>query len=322
MTFVVAYLTAIAIVVTVLGSFFTVVSTRNRAVTLVAQLFNIVANPLATLAAHIRSAGALTFSAIPETAFAPGVVRRLLYAITFITLVVVDFALSAGRLAVAFGIEGEQLPIDVGWTAAAGWIAVSGFFAAMSIELRGEDPGHPWDRLTERSRRLFRWVSDVLFVVVAISGVVFYAWGSLAAAGIYPLLPVVVFMSGLGLALIVASGIAFWACHDAWTTLFGVVLVVCSLLLRLLAVLPEMAVIALRRIACLIMAGIDVPALGFALPLLVWWSRSRLGKALGFPPLEEPINWPAVGMVESVGDGPRGGELVLLGAEDREEDAA
>ncbi|MEZ4494249.1 MAG: hypothetical protein R3C29_13165 [Dehalococcoidia bacterium] len=322
MAFVLAYLTALGVVVAIFGSFFTVVSTRNRAVILVAQLFNIVANPLTTLTARMRAAAAMATEAVPETAFAPGVVRRILYGVTFLVLVVVDFALSAGRLAVAFGIEGEQLPVDVGWTAAIGWVAVAGFFAAMSIELRGVEPGHPWDELTDGSRRLLRWVSDLLIVVVALSGLVFYAWGSLAAAGSYPLLPVVAFMSGLGLALIVASGIAFWACHDAWTTIYGVLLVGINLLLRLLAALPEMAVIALRRVASLIMAAIDVPTLGFALPLLIWWSKSRLGKALGHPPIEEPIDWPAVGVVESVGEQVVRGELVVLDNRDLDEAAA
>ncbi|MCA9852237.1 MAG: hypothetical protein KC482_01330 [Dehalococcoidia bacterium] len=322
MAFVLAYLTALAIVVAILGSFFTVVSTRNRAVILVAQLFNIVANPLTTLTARIRAAAAMATEVVPDTAFAPGVVRRMLYGVTFLVLVLVDFALSAGRLSVAFGIDGEQLPVDVGWTAAMGWVAVAGFFAAMSIELRGIEPGHPWDELTDGARRLLRRVSDLMVVVVALSGLVFYLWGSLAAAGSYPLLPVVVFMSGLGLALIVASGIAFWACHDAWTTIYGVLLIGIHLLLRLLAVLPEMAVISLRRVASLIMAAIDLPMLGFALPLLLWWSNSRLGKALGLPPIEEPIEWPAVGVVESADERGRRGGLVVLDSADLEEAAA
>lgn len=328
MAFVLAYLVSVAVVVAVVGSFFTVVSVRNRLVTAIGQLFSMVANPLATLAEHIRSWSSAAIAIIPETAFAPGIVRRLLYGFTFIVLAAVDFSLSAGRLAVAFGVEGEQLPIDIGWVGALGWIAVCGFFAAMSLDLRAAEVAHPWDALTARARLLCRWLSDTMLVLVALSGVVFYAWGSLTVAGSYPLLPVVTFMGLLGLTLVVASGVAFWASHDAWATLWGLLLVVGSLALRLFALLPELIVVFLRRSAHLSMSAIDVPMLGVGLPLLRWWTNSRLGKALGTPPLEEPIAWPEVGVVELPAEAPDGvGRAVVAfpqggDADLQEEDAA
>ena len=98
----------------------------------------------------------------------------------------------------------------------------------------------------------------------------------------------------------------------AVATAYGVVLVVVSLVVRFLAFLPEMVVVSLRRLATFVMSAIDLPLLGVAYPLLKWWAGSKLGKALGFPALEEPIDWPPVGYVELDGFGDLGHDAALL----------
>ncbi|MFN0146545.1 MAG: hypothetical protein ACKVT1_08550 [Dehalococcoidia bacterium] len=296
--FFVTYLLMAGFAVGLVSSFFVAVSVRNRLVTMVAQLFNVVCNPLATAAAQTRSFVQSVRSAVPDTAFADGTVKRLLFLVTFLILAAVDVALAGERMAALFGIDAAEPPFDVSWATGFGWVIVGGLFASVSLDLRHEVIGHPFDRLAARWHRPLRVFSDTGFVVVLVSGLVFYVTGSLLAAGWVSLWLVVAFMALLGLSLIAASGLAFWAGMDSWTTAWGVVLVVASLVVRFVAFIPEMLVVSLRRLATFVMSAIDLPLLGVAYPLLRWWAGSKLGKALGFPALEEPIPWPAVGYVE------------------------
>lgn len=297
--FFLAYVLMAATAAAVASSFFVSVSVRNRLVTLVAQAFNIICNPLATAAAHARSFSETVRDAVPETAFADGVVKRLLFAITFLILIAVDVALAGERMAALFGIEAAHPPFDVSWATGFGWVVAGGLFASVSLDLRHEVVGHPFDRLDEVWNKRLRILSDCFFVVVLISALVFYVAGALLVAGNVPLLLVVAFMGLLGVSLVAAAGLSFWAGMDSWTTVYGVALVATSYLLRLVGIVPELLVISLRRTAHLVMAAIDLPLLGAAYPLLKWWASSKFGKALGFPPLEEPIPWPPVGSVES-----------------------
>lgn len=296
--FFLAYVLMAVTAAAVASSFFVSVSVRNRLVTLVAQAFNIVCNPLATAAAHARSFSETVRGAVPETAFADGVVKRLLFAITFLILIAVDVALAGERMAALFGIEAAHPPFDVSWATGFGWVVAGGLFASVSLDLRHEVVGHPFDRLADVWVKRLRHLSDCLFVVVLISALVFYVAGSLLVAGAVPLFLVVVFMGLLGVSLVAAAGLSFWAGMDSWTTVYGVALVVASYLLRVIAIVPELLVVSLRRTAHFVMAAIDLPLLGAAYPLLKWWASSKFGKALGFPPLEEPIPWPPVGQVE------------------------
>ena len=229
---------------------------------------------------------------------ADGVVKRLLFAFTFLILIAVDVALAGERMAALFGIDAAHPPFDVSWATGFGWVVAGGLFASVSLDLRHEVVGHPFDRLDEVSIKRLRILSDSFFVVVLISALVFYVAGSLLVAGTVPLLLVVAFMGLLGISLVAAAGLSFWAGTDSWTTLYGVALVVASYLVRLVATVPELLVLSLRRTAHFVMAAIDVPFLGAAYPLLKWWASSKFGKALGFPPLEEPIPWPPVGFLE------------------------
>lgn len=308
--FFLAYVLMAATAAAVASSFFVSVSVRNRLVTLVAQAFNIACNPLATAAAHARAFSETVRHAVPETAFACGVVKRLLFAITFLILIAVDVALAGERMAALFGIEAAHPPFDVSWATGFGWVVAGGLFASVSLDLRHEVVGHPFDRLDEVSIKRLRILSDCFFVVVLISALVFYVAGSLLVAGTVPLLLVVAFMGLLGISLVAAAGLSFWAGTDSWTTVYGVALVVVSYLVRLVALVPEMLVISLRRTAHFVMAAIDLPLLGAAYPLLKWWASSRFGKALGFPPLEEPIPWPPVGYVEPPAERVRSGRVL------------
>ncbi len=297
-TFFVTYLLLAGLVLGLISSFFVAVSVRNRLVSACASLFNVICNPLATAAAETRSFAATIRDAVPETAFAPGVVHRVLFLATFLLLAAVDVALSGERMAAFFGTAESALPVDVSWASGIGWVVSAGLFFAVSLCLRHEVVGHPFDQLDAGARKLLRLISDVFVVTVLVSAAVFYVAGSLLVAGSVPLGLVVVFMALLGVCLVAASGIAFWAATDAWTTASGIVLVVVSLLVRFIAFLPEMVVIALRNLANLVMTAIDVPFMGVAYPMLRWWAGSKLGKALGFPPLELPIAHPPVGCVE------------------------
>ncbi|MGE3075136.1 MAG: hypothetical protein AB7N24_15385 [Dehalococcoidia bacterium] len=296
--FFLAYLFMAAVALLAASSFFVSVSVRNRLVTLVAQAFNIICNPLATGAEATRAFSATVRDAVPETAFADGVIKRILFAVTFVILLAVDVALAGERMAALFGMEAAHPPFDVSWATGFGWVVAGGFFASVSLDLRHEVVGHPFDRLAAVWIRRLRIVSDCFFVVVLSSALVFYVAGSLLVAGSVPLLLVVVFMGLLGVSLVAASGLSFWAGVDSWTTIYGVAVVIASYAFRLFALVPELLVVSLRRTAYLVMAAIDLPFLGAAYPLLKWWAASKFGKALGFPPLEEPIPWPPVGYVE------------------------
>ncbi len=296
--FALSYLFIAGLAVGAMASFFVATAVRNRLVRMVAEGTNVLANPLATAAAGIRSFSESIRGAVPDTAFADGTVRRLVFAITFFILLAVDIALASPRLSAIFGVEAERLPFDLSWATACGWVITGGLFASISLELRQEDVGHPFDRLSVRWLRPLRILSDCFFVAVLVSGIVFYVLGAMLVAGSAPLILSIVFMGLLGPALIAASGFAFWAGLDSYATVYGVVLVVVSYVVRFVAFLPEMVVISLRRGANLVMATIDLPFLGAAYPLLKWWASSKFGKALGFPPIEEPIPWPLVGYVE------------------------
>ncbi len=296
--FFLTYLFMAAVALAAASSFFVSVSVRNRSVTLVAQAFNIVCNPLATGAEGARSFSQTVRDAVPETAFAEGVVKRLWFAVTCLILIAVDVALAGERMAALFGMQAAHAPFDVSWATGFGWVVAGGLFASVSLDLRHEVVGHPFDRLTAVWIKRLRILSDCFFVVVLVSALVFYVAGSLLVAGSVPLLLVVVFMGLLGVSLVAASGLSFWAGMDSWTTLYGVAVVIASYAVRLFALAPELLVVSLRRAAYLVMAAIDVPFLGAAYPLLKWWAASKFGKALGFPPLEEPIPWPPVGYVE------------------------
>jgi hypothetical protein len=296
--FFLTYLFMAAVALVAASSFFVSVSVRNRLVTLVAQAFNIICNPLATGAEGARSFSQTVRDAVPETAFAEGVVKRLWFAVTCLILIAVDVALAGERMAALFGMEAAHAPFDVSWATGFGWVVAGGLFASVSLDLRHEVVGHPFDRLAVVWIKRLRILSDCFFVVVLVSALVFYVAGSLLVAGSVPLLLVVVFMGLLGVSLVAASGLSFWAGMDSWTTIYGVVVVIASYAVRLFALAPELLVVSLRRTAYLMMAAIDVPFLGAAYPLLKWWAASKFGKALGFPPLEEPIPWPPVGYVE------------------------
>ncbi|MCC6269217.1 MAG: hypothetical protein IT300_16745 [Dehalococcoidia bacterium] len=298
MPFIIAYILTIGAAIATVASFMAVVHVRNRVITAMGESASIIANPLATAALHLRGWGAATILAIPGSAFAPGILRRLLYLATLILITLAELAISSERLAALYGLKPLELPIDVTWASAIAWLVASGFFASMSIELRHQEIGHPWDDLTSGARYILRWVSDVMLVLVALSGLVFWFWGALAAAGSYPLLPVLFFMSSLGIALTVAAGICFWAAHDSWATLWGVILIVAGITLRIIAYIPEIVVVTIRKATYAAIATLDIAFLGVARPLLLWWTGSRLGKALGHPPLEEPIDWPEIGVAE------------------------
>lgn len=298
MPFIIAYILTIGAAIAAVASFMAVVHVRNRVITAMGESASIIANPLATGALHLRGWGAATILAIPGSAFAPGILRRLLYLATLVLITLADLTITSERLAALYGLKPLDLPIDVTWASAMAWVLTSGFFAAVFFELCGEVHAHPWDELTSRIQTMLRWLSAALFVLVALSGLVFWFWGALAAAGSYPLLPVLFFMSSLGLALTVSAGICFWAAHDSWATLWGVILIVAGITLRMIAYLPEIIVVTIRKATYAAIATVDIFFLGIARPLLLWWTSSRLGKALGHPPLEEPIDWPEIGIAE------------------------
>lgn len=181
--FFLAYLLMAAAAAAAASSFFVSVSVRNRLVTLVAQAFNIVCNPLATLAEEVRSFAGTVRDAVPDTAFADGVVKRLLFAINFLILVAVDVALAGERMAALFGIEAAHPPFDVSWATGFGWVVAGGLFASVSLDLRHEVVGHPFDRLEAAWIRRLRLLSDCFFVFVLASALVFYIAGALLVAG-------------------------------------------------------------------------------------------------------------------------------------------
>lgn len=298
MPFIITYIMTIFGVVAAVAAFMAVVHVRNRLVIFQANVANTIANPLATLSAELRGWAGAAAVVIPESAFAPGVLRRLIYLVTFALLTLADLTVTSERLSALYGLKPLDLPIDLTWASAIAWVITSGFFAAAFFELGGEDPGHPWNELRPRIRTLVRWLSAAGFVLVAVSAVLLWFWGALAAAGSYPLLPVVIFMSSLGLALTVAAGVCFWAAHDSWATLWGVVLIGAAIILIIMAYIPDAIVIAIRRMTYTGMSAADVIFLGFARPLLLWWVTSRLGRALGHPPLEEPTDFPEIGVPE------------------------
>lgn len=154
---------------------------------------------------------------------------------------------------------------------------------------------HPWDRLTTSGQRLLRRLSDICFVITLLSGLAFWVWGAYAAANVYLTLLVVVFMGLLGVSLVAGTAVSFFASADAWVSAWGVILVVASIVLRFYAILFWLVVVVVRYSARSAMAAQDVFFLGLARPLLLWWSSSRMGKALGHPPIEEPIEWPEIG---------------------------
>jgi len=298
MPFIIAYILTIGAVIAAVASFMAVVHVRNRIIVAMGELAGVIANPLATAALHLRGWGAAAILAIPGSAFAPQILRRLLYLTTLVLIMLADLTITSERLAALYGLKPLDLPIDVTWASAMAWVLSSGFFAAAFFELGGEVHAHPWDELTSRNQTILRWLSAAMFILVALSGLVFWFWGALAAAGSYPLLPVLFFMSSLGLALTVAAGICFWTAHDSWATLWGVLLIVAGIALRIIAYLPEIIVVTVRKATYAAMATLDIAFLGVARPLLLWWTASRLGKALGHPPLEEPIDWPQIGVAE------------------------
>lgn len=298
MSFVIVYLAVLVIVLGSVALFLTAISLRNRVILAIAAVLNIIANPLASLANGVRSLSVVAAGAVPETAFAPGVVRRILYLVSFLILAGADWGLAAGRLQVAFGIDAGAPPFDISWMTALAWVVSAGFFGVVSLELRMDPVSHPWDQLDARMRPLVRRGSDILLAVTTLSAVMFYAFGALAVIGVYSTILSIIFMTLLGLALTLAAAVSLWASVDAWTTLYGVVLVIGMLLLRGLAGIPECIIIALRNLGRLLMSVVDVPFMGVAYPLNKWWARSRLGKALGFPGGQEPIAWPPIGVLE------------------------
>ena len=314
MPFIIAYILTIGAAIATVASFMAVVHVRNRIVIAIVASANCIAVPLATGAFHLRSWGGAAVMAIPTTSFAPGVARRVVYLVTLSLIALSDLTITSERLAALYGLKPLDLPIDVTWASALSWILCSGFYAAMSLELRGEVLGHPWDELRPRAHTILRWLSDVMFVLTALSGLVFWLWGALAASGSYPLAHVLFFMSSLGLALTVAAGVCFWAAHDSWVTLWGLVLIFAAFVLRVVAYLPELMVVFIRKVATWVIGVLDIGFLGVAHPLLLWWTSSRLGKALGHPPLEEPIDVPDIGVAELPLESPveDGGEDELL----------
>lgn len=285
-------------------AFFVATSIRNRTDEIIAQLANIPANALATFAAHIRAFGTSLEEAVPDTAFGEGAVKRFYFAVTAIILVVADAILADARLTALLGLEPHDPPFNVSWTAALSWVLSGALFAAVSLDLRHEVVGHPFDSLDQRWHRPLRILSDVCFCVVVVSGVVFYALGALLTAGSAPIVLNVLFQSLLGFSLIVASAIAGWAGLFSISTLFGVVLIILSRIVRAVAIIPEQLVIIIRRSAYLAMALVDLPLIGLIRPVMAWWASSKFGKAIGFPPLEEPIAWPPVGFVEAPAEKP------------------
>lgn len=296
--FVLTYLTVIAFIVGGMCAFFTTIAVRNRLVTAIAAFWNIAANPLATVTNYIKTCSAATFAAIPETAFANGVVHRIVYLVSLAVLGAADFALAEGRLGPAFGVDSAALPFDITWTTALAWVGTSGFFAAMSLELRMEPVSHPWDQLAESRHVLCRRISDTLLGATLVSAVGFYVFGALAVTGIYATFLAIAFMGILGLTLTAAAAIAFWASLHAWATLLGLILGAAGFSLRLVALATEAVVIVLRHLGYLCMAVADIPFLGVAWPLVRWWASSRLGKSIGHAPVEQPIPWPAIGFFE------------------------
>lgn len=297
--FLVAYITAVTTVLFLAGSLLFVVNARNVAVNVIGKAANIVANPAATGAHHLRSGASVILESLPETAFAKGVVVRVVHGVTFLVLLGADIALAAGRLAVAFGVDEQELPVDLSLLTATAWCASAGFYCSVSWALREEPVGHPWDRIGERYRRIIRRLSDSFILLTAISAIAFYLYGAFAVAGIYPLPLVLLFMGILGLVLTIAAGLSFVAALDCWTTLYGVCLVVAAIALIVVAALINIfLIVPVRNAASLVMHVVDVPALGVLAPMIAWIAKSRMGKAIGLPMPIAATDHPVVGFPE------------------------